>query len=208
LSHHNTVFSQILELVPRHEFESLAREHHQGRSLRKMTRWSQFVSLWLAQLAVRVSLHDVVSNLRSQASKLYHLGYAEVNRSSLARVNEQQPASLYEALFGKLLARCQGLSPKHRFRFKNKLYSLDASTIDLCLSVFPWADFRATKGAIKLHVGLDHDVYLPSFLTITEGRVHEVNPARTLTLPKGSVGVFDRSYTDYAWYNHLNHQGV
>ena len=177
MSHHNTVFSQILKLVPRHEFESLAREHHQGRSLRKMTRWSQFVSLGLAQLAGRVSLRDVVSNLKAQARKLYHLGCAEVNRSSLARVNEQQPASLYEALFGKLLARYQGLSPKHRFRFKNKLYSLDASTIDLCLSVFPWADFRTTKGAIKLHVGLDHDGYLPSFLTITEGRVHEVNPA-------------------------------
>ena len=208
MAHHNTVFSQILKLVPRHEFESLAREHHQGRCLRKMTRWSQFVSLGLAQLAGRVSLRDVVSNLKAQARKLYHLGCAEVNRSSLARVNEQQPASLYEALFGTLLARCQGLSPKHRFRFKNKLYSLDASTIDLCLSVFPWADFRTTKGAIKLHVGLDHDGYLPSFLTITEGRVHEVNPARTLTLPKGSVVVFDRGYTDYAWYNHLNHQGV
>jgi Transposase DDE domain/Domain of unknown function (DUF4372) len=208
LAHHNTVFSQILKLVPRHEFETLALEHHQGRRLRKMTRWSQFVSLGLAQLAGRVSLRDVVSNLKAQASKLYHLGCAEVNRSSLARVNEQQPASLYEALFGKLLARCQALSPKHRFRFKNKLYSLDASTIDLCLSVFPWAEFRTTKGAIKLHVGLDHDGYLPTFLTITEGRVHEVNPARTLTLPKGSLVVFDRGYTDYAWYNHLNHQGV
>jgi Transposase DDE domain/Domain of unknown function (DUF4372) len=208
LAHHNTVFSQILKFVPRHEFESLAREHHQGRHLRKMTRWSQFVSLGLAQLAGRVSLRDIVSNLTAQARKLYHLGCAEVTRSSLARVNEQQPHTLYEALFGRLLARCQSLSPKHRFRFKNKLYSLDASTIDLCLSVFPWADFRTTKGAIKLHVGLDHDGYLPSFLTITEGRVHEINPARTLTLPKGSLVVFDRGYTDYAWYNHLNSQGV
>jgi hypothetical protein len=120
------VFSQILKLVPRHEFESLAREHHQRRRLRKMTRWS----LGLAQFAGRVSLRDVVSNLKAQDIKLYHLGCAEVNRSSHARVNEQQPASLYEALFGTLLARCQRLSPKHRFRFKNKLYSLDASTID------------------------------------------------------------------------------
>jgi len=208
LGHHNTVFSQILKFVPRHEFESLSQEHHQGRKLRKMTRWSQFVSLGLAQLAGRVSLRDVVGNLKAQAHKLYHLGCAAVNRSSLARVNEQQPYSLYEALFGKLLARCQGLSPKHRFRFKNKLYSLDASTIDLCLSVFPWADFRTTKGAIKLHVGLDHDGYLPTFLAITEGRVHEVNLARTLTLPKGSIVVFDRGYTDYAWYHHLNAQGV
>lgn len=208
MAHHNTVFSQILKFVPRHEFESLAREHHRGRSLRKMTRWSQFVSLGLAQLAGRVSLRDVVSNLTAQVQKLYHLGAAVATRSSLARVNEQQPYDLYEALFGKLLARCQSVSPKHRFRFKNKLYSLDASTIDLCLSVFPWADFRTTKGAIKLHVGLDHDGYLPTFLAITEGRVHEVNLARTLTLPKSSIVVFDRGYTDYTWYNHLNSQGV
>jgi len=208
LAHHDTVFSQILKLIPRHEFESLARKHHQGQKLRKMTRWSQFVSLGLAQLAGRVSLRDVVSNLKAQTSKLYHLGCVDVNRSSLARVNEQQPHELFEALFGKLLARCQALAPKHRFRFKNKLYSLDASTIDLCLSVFPWATFRTTKGAIKLHVGLDHDGYLPTFMQITEGKVHEVNMARTLKLPKGSIVVFDRGYTDYKWYNHLNDNKV
>ena len=208
MAHHNTVFSQILKLVPRHEFESLARKHHQGRKLRKMTRWSQFVSLGLAQLAGRASLRDVVSNLKAQAGKLYHLGCGSVNRSSLARINEQQPHSLYEALFGKLLARCQALGPRHRFRFKNKLYSLDASTIDLCLSVFPWAKFRTTKGAVKLHVGLDHDGYLPAFVQITEGRVHEVNLARKLDLPGGSIVVFDRGYTDYAWYNHLNSEGI
>jgi len=102
-----------------------------------MTRWSQLVSLGLAQLAVRVSLRDVVSNLKAQASKLYHLGCGEVNRSLLARVNEQRFHSLCEALFGTLLARCQALAPRHRFRFNNKRYSLDASTIDVCLSVFP-----------------------------------------------------------------------
>lgn len=208
MAHHNTVFSQILKLIPRHEFESLARRHHQGQKLRKMTRWSQFVSLGLAQLAGRASLRDVVSNLKAQAGKLYHMGCGDVNRSSLARVNEQQPHELYEALFGKLLDRCQALAPKHRFRFKNKLYSLDASTIDLCLSVFPWAKFRTTKGAIKLHVGLDHDGYLPTFMQVTDGKVHEVNMARTLNLPKGSIVVFDRGYTDYAWYNHLNENKV
>jgi len=208
LAHHDTVFSQILKLVPRHEFESLARKHHEGRKLRKMTRWSQFISLALAQLAGRSSLRDVVSNLKAQAGKLYHMVCSEVKRSSLARVNEQQSHSLYEALFGKLLARCQALGPNHRFRFKNKLYSLDASTIDLCLSVFPWAKFQATKGAIKLHVGLDHGGYLPAFVQITEGRVHEVNLARRLDLPGGSVVVFDRGYTDYAWYNELNRKGI
>jgi len=208
LAHHNTVFSQLLKFIPRHEFETLAKQHHQGQGLRKMTRWSQFIALGLAQLAGRTSLRDIVSNLSVQSRKLYHLGVTRVSRSSLARVNEQQPHALYEALFHKLLSRCQGLAPKHGFRFKNKLYSLDASTIDLCLSVFPWAKFRTTKGAVKLHVGLDHSGYLPAFMTITEGKVHDVSVGRTLTLPKQSIVVFDRGYTDYKWYNLLNDNDI
>lgn len=208
MAHNNTVFSQLLKLVPRHEFETLARQHHEGRKLRQMTRWSQFVSMAMAQLAGRSSLRDVVTNLSAQAKKLYHLGVSVVSRSSLARVNEKQPHSLYEALFGKLLARCQGLAPRHRFRFKNKLYSLDASTIDLCLNVFPWAKFRTTKGAIKLHVGLDHDGMLPAFVTITDGKTHDMTAARALRLPKGSIVAVDRGYTDYAWYNQLNSNDI
>jgi len=208
LSHHNTVFSQLLKMVPRHEFETLANRHHEGRKLRKMTRWSQFVAMALAQLSGRASLRDVVSNLSAQGAKLYHLGSAVVSRSSLARTNEKQPYSLYEQLAGKLLAQCQGHAPRHGFRFKNKLYSLDASTIDLCLNVFPWAKFRTTKGALKLHIGLDHDGFLPTFLTITDGKTHDITAARALQLPKGSIVVMDRGYTDYAWYNHLNSKGI
>jgi putative transposase len=208
LAHHNTVFSQLLKLVPRHEFETLANRHHEGRKLRKITRWSQFVAMATAQLSGRSSLRDVVSNLSAQVAKLYHLGAVLVSRSSLARVNEKQPYTLYEQLAGKLLAQCQARAPRHGFRFKNKLYSLDASTIDLCLSVFPWAKFRTTKGAVKLHVGLDHDGMLPSFLTITDGKTHDITAARALQLPKGSIVVMDRGYTDYAWYNHLNTQGI
>ena len=96
LSHHNTVFSQLLKMIPRHEFETLAKQHHEGRKLRKMTRWSQFISMALAQLSGRSSLRDVVNNLSAQANKLYHLGSAIVSRSSLGRVNKKQPCSLYE----------------------------------------------------------------------------------------------------------------
>ena len=208
LAHNNTVFSQLLKLVPRHEFETLANQHHTGRRLRKMTRWSQFVAMTLSQLSGRVSLRDVVSNLSAQTAKLYHLGSTVVTRSSLARVNEQQPYSLYEQLAGKLYAQCQGRAPRHGFRFKNKLYSLDASTIDLCLSVFPWAKFRTTKGAVKLHVGLNHDGLLPAFMTITDAKTHDITAARSLQLPKGSIVVMDRGYNDYTWYNRLNSQGV
>jgi putative transposase len=102
-----------------------------------------------AQLSGRASLRDLVSNLSAQSSKHYHLGLKPTNRSTLARVNDKKPHTLYEALFGRLLGRCKSVSPRHRF--KNKLYSLDASIIDLCLSVFPWATFRKAKGAVKLH---------------------------------------------------------
>ena len=208
MAHHNTVFAQWLKLVPRHEFESLANQHHCGRKLRKMTRWAQFVAMATAQLSGRNSLRDVVSNITAQARKLYHLGIRCVSRSSLSRVNESQPYELYEALFAKLLARCQSRAPKHPFKFKNKLYSLDASTIDLCLSVFPWAKFRATKGAVKLHVGLDHEGFLPAFVAITDGKTHDITAARALKLPKGSIVVMDRGYNDYAWYNQLNNNDI
>ena len=208
MPHCNTIFSQILKLVPRHEFETLAKQHHSGRSFRTASRWSQFVTLAMAQLAGRISLRDIVENVSAQAHRLYHLGSAKLTRSNLSRINEDKPYALYEALAGKLLNRCQRMAPGHKFRFKNPLYSLDASTIDLCLSVFPWASFRSTKGAIKLHVGLNHDGYLPEFVTITEGKTSDVEMVRTLTFPSGSIVVVDRGYNDYDWYNQLTEKGV
>lgn len=208
MSHCNTILSQILKLVPRHEFETLAQQHHSGRAFRTASRWSQFVTLTLAQLSGRSSLRDIVDNVSAQAHRLYHMGVAKLTRSNLSRMNEDKPHTLYEALFGKLLQRCQSLAPTHDFRFNNPLYSLDASTIDLCFSLFPWADFRATKGAIKLHVGLNHAGYLPEFVTITEGKDHDVTVGRALTFPKGSIVTMDKGYNDYAWYKQLNDKGI
>ena len=208
MAHCNTIFAQILRFVPRHEFETLAKQHHSGRSFRTASRWAQFVTLTLAQLAGRNSLRDIVENISAQAHRLYHLGSSRISRSNLARINEGKPYRLYEALFGKLLLRCQGKVPGHDFRFNNKLYSLDASTIDLCLSVFPWADFRTTKGAVKLHVGLNHDGYLPEFVTITEGKTADITVGRSLKFPKGSVIATDRGYIDYGWFNQLTDKGI
>lgn len=208
MSHHHTVFSQLLKLLPRHEFETLAKQHHSGRSFRTATRWSQLVTMVMAQLSGRISLRDIVENMSAQAHRLYHLGSAKLSRSNLSRINENKPYALYEAMFGKLLTRCQGVAPGHNFRFKNALYSLDASTIDLCLSVFPWADFRTTKGAIKLHVGLNHAGYLPEFVTITEGKKHDVTVGRMLNFPKGSIVAIDKAYNDYAWYKQLTDKGI
>ena len=208
MAHNNTLLSQILKLVPRHEFESLAKTHHSGRAFRKASRWSQFVTMTVAQLSGRNSLRDTVESLSSQAHRLYHLGCSKLSRSTLSRINEDKPYELYQAVFGKLLARCQSMAPRHNFRFKNKLISLDASTVDLCLEIFPWARFRSTKSAVKLHVGLNHDGYLPEFVKVTDGKVSDITAARSFSFPKGSIIVCDRGYNDYAWYNQLNSREV
>lgn len=113
----------------------------------------------MAQFSGRNSLRDIIDNMSAQVHRLYHLGSAKLSKSNLSRINENKPYALYEALFGKLLARCQRVTPDHTFKFKHPLYSLDASTIDVCLSALPWAYFRTTKGAVKLHVGLNHEGY-------------------------------------------------
>jgi putative transposase len=208
LPHQDTVFGQLLKLVPRQEFDRLAHTHHAGAPLRSMSRWSQFVALATAHLARRHSLRDVVANLAAQGPRLYHLGAGPVARTSLARVNEQQPHALYEALFARLYDRCRAHAPRHGFRFKNKLYSLDSSLIDLSLSVFPWAHYALGKAAMKLHVGLDHDGCLPAFVSVTESKVADTTAARRLRLPRGSIVVFDKGYSDYAWLKSLDDAGV
>ena len=164
--------------------------------------------MMMAQLSGRNSLRDIVENVSAQSHRLYHLGSAKLSRSNLSRINNDKPYQLYESLFGKLLVRCQSIAPGHRFRFKNSLYALDASTIDLCLEMFPWADFRSTKGAVKLHVGLNHAGCLPEFVSITEGKSHDVTVGRTLQFPKGSIVAVDKGYNDYAWYNQLNDKKI
>jgi putative transposase len=208
MSHQNTIFGQFLKLLPRHVFDRLAGAHHHGRMLREMSRWAQFVALVTGQLAGRHSRRDIVANLEAQGGRLYHLGLRRVARSSLARVNAEQPAGFYEALFGELAARCRRPAPRHRLRFKNKLYSLDATLIDLSLKVFPWAEYTRSKAAVKLHVGLDHDGYLPAFVAITEGKKSDIAVARRLALPRGSVVVCDKGCTDFAWYKDLTERGI
>lgn len=208
MAHNNTVFSQLLKLIPRHEFESMSHDHHHGQALRKTRRWSQFVALTLGQLARRNSLRDIESNMQAQRNRLYHLGASPIARSSLARLNQHQPYTLYESLFAKLYARCRSLAPAHGFRFKNKLYSLDASLIDLSLKIFPWAHYALGKAAMKLHVSLDHAGGIPHFATITEGKTPDIAIGRTLAYAKGSIVVFDKGYIDYKWFKALNRQGI
>ena len=166
------------------------------------------MAMSLAQLSGRNSLRDIVDSMSAQVHRLYHMGSTRLARNTLSRINRDKPFELYQALFGKLLSRCQSKPMSHGFRFKNPLYTLDSSTIDLCLSLFPWATFRTTKGAIKLHVGLNHQGLLPEFAHITVGKTTDIEVARQQAFPKGSIVVIDRGYADYSWFNSLNENGV
>ena len=160
------------------------------------------------QLSSRTSLRDGVVSLKARLASLYHLGVEHVARSTFGDVNNRRPARFFEALLGLMYQRCQPLAPRHKFRFKNKLYSLDATVISLCLSLFPEASFRRTKAVVKLHNLYDHGGYVPAFVAITSAQEHEVKKARALNLPKGSIVVEDLGYTDYAWYGHLTAQKI
>jgi len=208
MAYHSTILRQIVAFLPRHEFESFAKDHHVGQKFRSFNRWSQFMVMFIGQLSGRKSLRDIVMNVSAQTNKLYHLAIKPCSRATLARVNEKQPASLYEAIFHKLLKQCRQFAPKHKFKFEGKLCLLDATVVDLCYSVFPWAKFRKAKGAIKLHVGLDGGGYLPEFVSLTDGKTHEIRWAKALNLPRGSMAVFDMGFTDYGWYQTLMKNGV
>jgi Domain of unknown function (DUF4372)/Transposase DDE domain len=197
LNHGHTILAQVVKMVPRSQIEALDHEYGTRRPSRVLSRWSQFGAVVFAQLAGRHSLRDVVSSLASQAHALALVGLIPPKRSTLAKANERRPATLYQALFAMLYGRCQAVAPGHRFRFKSPLYSLDSTTIALCLSLFPWAHFRTAKGAIKLHTLFDHAGHLPAFVVLTEGKRSDIAVARGLQLPQGSIVAMDRGYIDY-----------
>ena len=208
MSHHNTAFHQLLKPLSRHEFEGFAKQHHSGQKFRSATRWDQFIGMAMSQLSGRQSLRDIQSNLEAQQHKLYHLGAKTIPRSTLARLNEQQPAELYESLFYHLLKRCQSLPGQHKFRFKNPLYSLDASAIDLSLKLFPWASYREDTGSVKLSVGLNHGTQVPEFVALSDGQESDLIKGRQFDFPKGSIVAFDKGYIDYQWFKSLTNKGI
>jgi Transposase DDE domain/Domain of unknown function (DUF4372) len=208
-----SIFSQLLQLFPRVEFEQAVREHKTERHARGFSSWGQFVAMLFCQLGRAHTLREICGGLASCEGKLRHLGIsASPKKSTLAYANEHRPWTLYQAVFHQMLDKAQALveqkGGKKKFRFRNKLVSLDSSVIDLCLSLYDWATFRRTKGAVKLHLLLDHDGYMPSFAVITEGNKSDIKVARTLKFERGTVLVMDRGYNDYDWFAELTDQGV
>lgn len=204
-----SMFSQILKLIPRIEFERMVKETGSEYASKGLSSWSQFVAMMFCQLGRAHSLREIEGGLKSCEGKLAHLGIEAPARSSLSYANSHRPWQLYEQVFYRLFERVSGsVRPPKKFRFKHKLVSLDSTVIDLCLSVFDWAKFRRTKGAVKLHLVLDHDGYLPCYGVITEGSVHDVKVAWRILFPAGTVVVDDRGYNDYRLFAYWTDSGV
>ena len=203
-----SIFNQLLQLFPRVDFQKAVIETQAERHARGFTCWGQFVAMLFCQLGKAQSLREIVGGLASCEGRLAHLGITAPRRSTLAYANAHRPWQLYQGVFYQLLARCQAVAPSKKFRFKNKLLSLDATIIDLCAEMFPWATFRRTKGAVKLHFTLDHDGYLPTVLTITEGKRRETPVARQQQFAPGTILVVDRGYLNLYWFAELTAAGV
>jgi IS4 transposase len=204
-----SIFSQLLQLISRVDFQKAIKETKAERHARGFTCWGQFVAMLFCQLGRAHSLREITGGLRSCEGKLKHLGITAPNRSTLAYANEHRPWELYQKVFLQLLHRCQTQAQgKKKFRFKNKLVSIDSTIIDLSVTLFDWAKFRRTKGAIKLHLLLDHDGYLPTFAVVTEGKVADIKVVPEFSFAPGTIVVDDRGYTDYELWGQWSSQGI
>jgi len=210
---HSSLFSQLLHHFPRSEFDHLVRKHNAEKCAKGFSCWTQFVAMLFCQLGRADSLREICNGLACCLGKLTHLGiFKPPKKSTLSYANCHRPAALFEDLFWATSERLRsngGLGVrKKKFRFKNKLLSLDSTTISLCLSLFPWASFRRAKGGVKVHVLLDHDHYTPSYVLLTEARKHDRVGANLLHLNPGSIIALDRAYNDYALFARWTEQGV
>jgi hypothetical protein len=192
-----SLFSQLLNLINRQRFYELVFRHGAERYAKKFSSWDHFVAMLFCQLAQAKSLREICGGLACCLGKLRHLAMRGApNKSTLSYANTHRPWQMFEDLFYETLKLCRQAAPVKKFRFKNKLLSMDSTTISLCLTMLPWAKFRRTKGAIKLHLLLDHDGYLPTYAYIDNAKRHDVTIARKVPLSAGSIIAMDRAYND------------
>ncbi len=207
----SSIFSQILQLIPRQAFEARVREHQAERHARGFDSWTQLIAMLFCQLGHAQSLREITGGLAACEGKLRHLGVDQPpKRSTLAYANEHRPWALYRSVFYDLVERCQreAAGRQRKFRFKHKLLSIDSTTIALSLSLFDWAQYKRSKGAVKLHLVLDHDGYLPAYAVLSDGKEADIAAAKRMSFAPGTMLVFDRGYTDYDWWLWLTRHKV
>lgn len=205
---HNTIFGQILQMISRYKFEKAVKESKSEKGAKGFTSWTHFVALLFGQLSGQTGLRGIVAGIASQAKKLYHLGVMTIKLSTLSYANNHRPHELHQKVFEELLGQVMPIAPKHKFRFKNPLYSMDSSTIDLCLSLYDWAKFRKSKAGIKLHVKLDHNGYLPKVVVVTDAKKSDITIGRKIKFQRGDIVVFDRGYIDYRLFANYGTKGI
>jgi hypothetical protein len=206
-----SIFSQILQLFPRLQFENAVKFHKAERHSRGFSCWGQFIAMVFCQLGRAHSLREITQGMAASEGKLRHLGLAETpKRSTLAYANAHRPWQLYQMIFEILYSRCvaTAVAAQQKFSFKHKLLSMDSTLISVCTSLFPWANYTRRKGALKLHLLLDHDGYLPKFAVISEGKQSDISVALGMEFEPGTLLVFDRGYIRYGWWAALSQKGV
>lgn len=205
-----TVFEQVIKLIPRTEFQSIVFKNGGDKGTRSLDCWTWFGSLLFGQLTGHDSIRAIERVFATNDKKITKLGFGPVRRSTLADANRTRPVEVLEDLFQYCLGRAYQVAPtKTGFRFIGEVFALDSTTIELCLSLCPWAQFHHGKGAAKLHTAIDIANDIPQFAVITEGKVHDIKAIREeISFPPKSTVVFDRGYVDYAWLNDLNQTGV
>ena len=208
MAYHTTILGQMLQLVSRLEFQSIVFRHKGDYRARKLRCWEQFVYLLIGQLGRRDSLRETISASHSLLSKLYHLGAGKLSRSTLSDANNKRSSEIYRDLFFATLRKVQNVAPKYKLKLPRKLFIMDSTTIDLCLKLFPWARFRKTKAAVKIHTVLQVDGLLPTFLHITDGKTHDAKAAEELNVPGGSFVVFDRGYNDFCLFKSFTDKNI
>jgi hypothetical protein len=205
-----TVFSQLIKLVPRTQFQEFVARHGGDARVRSLDCWTWFGSLLFGQMTGHDSIRAIERVFAHRDGEAQRLGFGPVRRSTLADANRTRPLGVLEDLYSYCLVRAQAAAPrKTGFRFHGPVFALDSTTIELCLSLSPWAVFRRAKGAVKLHTAIDIASNLPQFAVITDGKHHDLRTAReNLHFDPGATLVFDKAYIDYAWLNDLNQGGV
>jgi hypothetical protein len=206
----STVFEQVIKLIPRREFESIVFKYNADKRVRSLNSWSWFGALLFGQLTGHDSIRAIERIFTTSDGKMKKLGFSPIRKSTLADANKSRSVEMLEDLLQYCVGRAYQMAPKKRsFRFHGNVFALDSTTIELCLSLCPWAQFHHSKGATKLHTAIDVANDLPQFAVITTGRDHDIKVARDeISFPPKSTVVFDRGYMDYAWLNELNETGV
>jgi hypothetical protein len=212
MAYASTIFNQLLTFVPKQHFNAFVGQHNSDKYVKKLTTWNQFIALLYAQATGKESLRDIQTGFSMHTEKWAHLGIQSVARSSLSYANNRRDYRVFEKLFYEILTHCKEVSTTKEFSFSNPLYSLDSTTIRLCLSLFDWAKYTKTKGALKLHTLLDNGTMMPEVVVSSDGKKGDITAAKEMELHErlenGSVVVFDRAYIDYRWWKQLNDNGI